>query len=80
MEDPTEEMVKKEIADAVKILREDGVHISKTIGGLFDKLQGKNEPPAPEPPGEGNPPPKKDTPAEPPKKSGIWWGNRGDTA
>ena len=77
-DDPTEEMVKAEIAAAVKILREDGVHISKTVGSLFEKFQGtKTEPPAEPPkPGEGDPPPKKDPPAEPPTKSGLWWGTR----
>jgi hypothetical protein len=77
-DDPTEEMVKKEISEAVRILREDGIHISKTISGLFEKFQGKPaDPPAPEP-GAGDPPPPKPEPGEPVKKSGIWWGNRND--
>lgn len=74
-DDPTEEMVKKEIADAVRILKDDGMHISKTIGGLFAKFQGKPDI-EPVEPKEGDPPPKKDTPTEPPKRKGLWWGER----
>lgn len=72
-DDPTEDMVRAEIAAAVKILREDGLHVRKTIGDLL--TAGKPaEPPAEEEtePKEGDPPPKKEKPAATEKK-GIWW-------
>jgi hypothetical protein len=75
--DPTEEMVKREIAEAVRILRDDGVHISKTVGTLWEKMNAPKAEPPKEDPGEGDPPPKKEKPAEePPKpeKRGLWWG------
>lgn len=80
-DDPTEEMVKKEISEAVRILKEDGVHISKTIGSLFEKFQGKPADPSPEPnpePGAGDPPPPKPEPTPPEQRRGLWWGNRND--
>lgn len=72
--DPTEEMVKKEIAAAAAILREDGhsVRLSKIEEKLAkafpdDPEVGKN--------GNTSPPPKKEEGenAQPPKK-GLWWG------
>jgi hypothetical protein len=75
--DPTEDAIKSEIAAAVKILREDGVHIHKTYA-QFQATLDKKEPPNPtDPPDpkEGDPPPPGD-PKDPPKKKGIWWGDR----
>lgn len=67
-----------EIAAAVRILREDGVHIHKTYAQFQESL--KNPPKVEEPPedepGEGDPPPKKDkkNEPEPPVKKSMWWG------
>ena len=82
-DDPTEEMVKKEISEAVRILREDGLHISKTVGSLFEKFQVKPADPATDPapePGAGDPPPPKSDPAPPAQKSGLWWGQRNNAS
>jgi hypothetical protein len=68
------EEAKEAIADAVRILREDGVHVHKTYQGFLKSL---NEPK--EPPKDGDPPPPKDPPADPPTppaKRGLWWGDR----
>lgn len=67
MSDPTEDIIKREIAAARQILREDR---------LLAKLN-KHFPddPPPHDPKDGPPPPDpKDPPADPPKKRGIWWG------
>jgi len=70
---------KAEIAAAIKILREDGVHIHKTYAQFQKTLENppkKEETEPPAPPKDGDPPPPKDGPTEPPKKAGLWWGNR----
>lgn len=77
---------KAEIAAAIKILRDDGVHIHKTYA-QFMKSQsepknnadpGKSEPSKTD---DGtNPPPAKTDNADPPnpepKKRDLWWGDR----
>ncbi len=78
-DDPTEEMVKREVAAAAKILREDGhalglkaLHdkIDKLLGGTSDESDDSTE---------GKPPPKSEDPkpsaGEKQKKKGLWWGN-----
>ena len=79
MGDLTDE-AKAEIAAAIKILRDDGVHIHKSYAA-FVKSQGQTDPPKTDPPKdppsiEGNPPPVKDEKTEKPEKKGIWWGDR----
>jgi hypothetical protein len=80
--DPTEETIRKEIADAVRILREDGVHIHRTYKRFQETLTPTDpptDPPSPKDPPANptDPPPPKDPPANPPKKKkGIWWGDR----
>ena len=70
---------KAEIAAAVKILREDGVHIHKSYAAfqksLGDKPEGKPEGKPEDKPTEGEPPPVKEEPTEKPKKKGLWWGD-----
>ena len=73
---------KAEIAAAVKILREDGVHIHKSYGAFLKsqetKPEDKPEKPEDKPedkPTEGEPPPPKPEPTEKPKKKGLWWGD-----
>jgi hypothetical protein len=66
-DDPTEAIIKREIAAARRILREDRV-LAKLDKHFPD------EPPVD--PGAPPAPPKKDPPADPPKKSGIWWGDQ----
>ena len=79
--DPTEDMVKREIAEAVKILREDAglkhsrsmderlARLEQRFGGSTDNGDGDE--------GKNKPPPKKETPSEPAasKKRGLWWGD-----
>jgi hypothetical protein len=63
-DDPTEAMIRKEVARARQILREDKI-IGKLNKAYPDEPSADpNAPPAP---------PKKD-PAEPPLKRGLWWG------
>lgn len=72
------EAARKEIADAVAILKSDGVHIHKTYAA-FQKTLAENPPEPeskPDEDPEGKPPPKKDEPAEPPAKKSLWWGTR----
>lgn len=62
--EPTEAIIRREIAAARRILRED--KILAKLGKAFP-----DEPPAD--PNAPPAPPKKDPP-EPPVKRGIWWG------
>ena len=69
---------KEEIAAAVKILREDGVHIHRTYKKFMaevDKIPTGEENPE-DKPKDGDPPPPKDDKNEPPKKADLWWGGR----
>ena len=71
---------KAEIAAAVKILREDGVHIHKSYAAfqksLGDKPEDKpQDKPVEDKPTESEPPPPKPEPTEKPKKKGLWWGD-----
>ena len=70
---------KAEIQAAVKILREDGVHIHKSYAAFQKSQEAKTEDkPQDKPedkPTEGEPPPVKDQPAEATKKRGLWWGD-----
>ena len=75
--DPTEEMVRREIAEARRILREDGLLLTqKEILARFDK-HFPDETPEDES-GDPKPPKRKESPetAQPEEKSGIWWGNK----
>lgn len=76
--DPTEDMVKAEIAAAVKILREDvGLKHSKTTAERLEKLEARFGGDNGTGNGDKTPPPKKDEPAQPPAttKRGLWWGD-----
>lgn len=67
------EEAKAELAEAVRILKEDGVHIHKSYAAFQKSLEPKPE----DPPKEGDPPPVKDEPVPDPKprKKGIGlWG------
>ena len=69
---------KAEIAAAVKILREDGVHIHKSYAAFQKSLDKPEDKPQDKPedkPTEGEPPPPKPEPTEKPKKKGLWWGD-----
>ena len=67
----TDEEVQALIRESVNIVKEDREreHYTK----LHEKY-GKQEPP--KDPGEGDPPPPKDPPADPPVKRSLWWGDR----
>ena len=73
MADLTDE-AKAEIADAVRIVREDRQF------SMLQKLSGSKESATPPDPSKGNPPPPKDPATEPPspKKAGLWWGDRAE--
>jgi len=76
---------KAEIQAAIRILREDGVHIHKSYAAFLKSQEGINENPEdskdkpedkPEDkPTEGDPPPVKDEKTEKPKKKSLWWGD-----
>jgi hypothetical protein len=82
MADEAPDWAKAEIAEAVRILREDGVHIHKTYAqfqaSLGDKSGDKGtgtETESEETETEGNPPPG-GAKNEPPKRKGLWWSDR----
>jgi hypothetical protein len=64
--------LKKQIKEAVDILRSDGMHIHKTYADFQKSLGEEKE----TPPKDGDPPPAKDEPTEKPVKKGMWWGAR----
>ena len=66
------EEARAELREAVRILREDGVHIHRSYAAFQKTL---TEPPAEDKPTEGEPPPVKEPPAKKPAKRGIGlWG------
>jgi hypothetical protein len=85
MSDPTEDMIKREVAAAAKILREDGhsVRLAAIEAKLAKQFPDEPEPGSGEPPADdGKPkaPPKKDAPAPSGggKRPGLWWGDAVD--
>jgi len=76
--DPTEDMIRAEIAKAVEILRSDGIHIHKTYA-QFQKTLTPDKPNDKQDKQDttGQPPPAKDTPdPDPIIRKGLWWGTR----
>ena len=76
--DDAPEWAKREIGEAIRILREDGIHIHKTYAKF---LKANTEPPKdddnPPAPKDGDPPPPKEEPGEDStKRPGLWWGAR----
>jgi hypothetical protein len=85
----TPDWAKKEVQEAVRILKSDGIHIHKTYDAFMaskkvnseaetgEKLAEGGEKLSGDNP-EGNPPPEKkeDEKNEKPKKKGMWWGDR----
>jgi hypothetical protein len=72
--EPTEEIIRREIAAARRILQEDRHHAALT--GLTERFD-KQYPQAPIPP-KGTPPPPdpKNPPADPPApRRSMWWGD-----
>lgn len=68
--------IKKEIAEAQRILREDGIIASNKA--IMEKLQKHfpDEPAEPVNPNEPQPPPRKDDPNAPPQPpKSKWWGD-----
>ena len=78
-EDPTEDMVRREMAAAVEILRSDMyLTHSKTMAERLDKLEARFGGGDDTGNGDGKtPPPKKEEPPSPPasKRRGLWWGD-----
>ena len=66
---------KAEIKEAIRILKEDGVHIHKTYAA-FQKSQEETKSSEETTTTEGGPPPLKETKTEPPVKQGLWWKGR----
>jgi hypothetical protein len=72
MSEPTEDMIKREIAAAAKILREDGHSVRLTR--IEEKLARQfPDPPDDDPSGKPGAPPRKD-PAPKPVRKSLWWG------
>jgi hypothetical protein len=73
-DDPTEEMVKKEIAKARRIIQSD--KHSEALRGLSDRFD-KHFPDNSGNPGDDDAPspPPPVPPKETPKRKGIWWNN-----
>lgn len=70
------EAARKEIAEAVAILKSDGVHIHKTYAAFQKSLTEQPEAKPEEPDTEGQPPPEKPDENTPPVKKSLWWGTR----
>ena len=79
---------KKELQDAIRILKSDGFHIHRTAEAYAKTREKPADDPKPEDPKpeddpkpadkeEGGPPPVKDKPADPPKSRDWWFGSRG---
>lgn len=69
----------EEFREALKIAREDGLHVHKTYARFQASLK-TDEPPAPEKDKkskEGDPPPVKEPPEEKPPRD-FWFGTRGN--
>lgn len=60
--------------EAMRIAKEDGIHIHKSYAAFQKSLEPKEG--DEKPPEDGEPPPKKEEENEPPKKKSIWWGDR----
>lgn len=72
------EEAKAELAAAVKILKDDGVHVHKMLG-KFGNADPAKDSLKKEEPKEGEPPPVKDKEDTPePKKRHAWWGEASD--
>lgn len=71
-DEPTEDIIRKEVAEAARILREDGHSVR--LGKIEEKLN-KHFPDEPEP---ANPltPPKGDPKKSGEKRSSLWWGDQ----
>lgn len=88
--DDTPDWAKKEIQEAIRILKEDGVHIHKSYKAFMDSQHVKTETETGEKLAEGGealsgetegtPPPEKqeEKQQEKPKKKGVWWGDRSE--
>jgi len=82
-DDPTEEIIRREVAEAARILREDGISVRlSAIEAKFSKHFPDDPPNDPDtkdgddPNGPPKPPDPKDPPNKPePEKRGLWWGN-----
>jgi hypothetical protein len=70
-DEPTEDIVRREIKRARQILRED--RVIKAHGELMGRLTPPADPGNP----PGTPPaPEPRDPVDPPKKPGVWWGDQ----
>jgi hypothetical protein len=87
--DEAPDWAKKEVQEAIRILKEDGVHIHKTYKAFLDSQHTENEAATGEKLSEtgeklsgdteGSPPPEKqEEKQEKPKKKGMWWGDRSE--
>lgn len=65
--DEDKKLIREEIAEARRILREDRV-LAKLNKHFPDQAEEEDD-------GLPKPPPKKDKPEEPPKKRDAWWGD-----
>jgi hypothetical protein len=74
-DDPTEEIIKREVAEAARILREDG-HAANlsAIRAKLDKHFPDENPDGGDIKDGPKPPDKKDPADAPPKRKGLWWG------
>lgn len=78
-DEPTEDIVRREISRARQILREDRViaahrELLSRLSRLDPKPGSSGNPPEPGSPGNPPAPNPKDPPADPPPKRGVWWG------
>jgi hypothetical protein len=67
---------KAEIAEAIRILKDDGLHIHKTYKSFMSSQTEDDDKTTETQDTEGQPPPAKEKAADKPAKSSLWWGNR----
>lgn len=74
-QDPTEEMVKREVAEAMRIFRSDHDHVTTSVRGLLEEFFGEKKPKEETDDTPTPPPAKEDPPKATKKRKGIWWGD-----
>lgn len=67
---------KAEIAEAIRILKDDGLHIHKTYKSFMSSQTEDDDKTTETQDTEGQPPPVTDTPTETRKNKSFWWGDR----
>jgi hypothetical protein len=74
--DEAPDWAKREVQEAIRILKEDGLHVHKTYAAFMSSQTTEDDTPPKEETTEGKPPPAKTETTEKPVKKGVWWSDR----